>query len=100
MAELPSGTVTFMLTDLEGSTRLWEQRPALMEAALVAHDAILRDAVNAHRGAVVDHGGDGMCAVFASASDAVAAGLQFELGIAASGDAEAAGLLPRVALHT
>ena len=99
MAELPTGTVTFMLTDLEGSTRLWEERPAPMEQALVAHDAILREAVESHRGAVVDHGGDGMCAVFASASDAIAAGLQFALGIAASADAEAAGLRPRVALH-
>ena len=66
MAELPTGTVTFMLTDLEGSTRLWEERPGPMEAALVAHDAILREAVESARGAVIDHGGDGMCVVFAS----------------------------------
>src|SRR5262245_505981 len=99
MAELPTGTVTFMLTDLEGSTRLWEERPAPMEQALVVHDEILRESVASHRGAVVDHGGDGMCVVFASASDAVAAGLEFLLNIAASADAETAGLLPRVALH-
>ena len=99
MAELPTGTVTFMLTDLEGSTRLWEERPGPMEAALVAHDAILREAVESAGGAVVDHGGDGMCVAFASASDAVAAGLQFALGIAASDEAAVAGLLPRVALH-
>ena len=99
MTALPSGTVTFLFTDLEGSTRLWEERPGPMEAALVAHDAILRESVESTRGAVVDHGGDGMCAVFASASDAIAAGLQFELRIAASDEAEVAGLLPRVALH-
>ena len=67
MAELPTGTVTFMFTDLEGSTRLWEERPELMEAALVAHDAILRESVELAGGAVVDHGGDGMVAVFTSA---------------------------------
>ena len=43
MAELPSGTVTFLFTDLEASTRLWEQYPDAMNAALARHDALLRD---------------------------------------------------------
>ena len=49
MAELPSGTVTFLFTDLEGSTRLWEEHPEAMRGALARHDAILRDAVEAAR---------------------------------------------------
>ena len=45
MTELPSGTVTFLFTDLEGSTRLWEEFPEAMRGALARHDEILRDAV-------------------------------------------------------
>jgi hypothetical protein len=47
VAELPSGTVTFLLTDLESSTRLWEELPEAMTDALTRHDEILRDAVDA-----------------------------------------------------
>ena len=46
MAELPLGTVTFLFTDLEVSTRLWEQEPEAMRGALARHDEILRDAVD------------------------------------------------------
>jgi predicted ATPase/class 3 adenylate cyclase len=99
MASLPTGTVTFMFTDLEGSTRLWEERPESMEAAMVAHDALLRESVESSGGMVVGQGGDGMFAVFASASDAIAAGVRFELRIAAGDSADVSGLLPRVALH-
>ena len=48
MAKLPSGRSTFFMTDLEGSTRLWEEQPAPMEAALVADDAILRETVESN----------------------------------------------------
>ena len=71
MAELPSGTVTFLFTDLEGSTRLWEEQPDAMRAALARHDAILREAISAHHGHVVKTTGDGFHAVFARADDAV-----------------------------
>jgi class 3 adenylate cyclase len=50
VAELPSGTVTFLFTDLESSTRLWEEMPEAMAEALARHDEILRDAVDAHEG--------------------------------------------------
>ena len=50
MAELPSGTVTFLFTDLESSTRLWEEHPDAMQPALARHDEILRDAIAASRG--------------------------------------------------
>jgi class 3 adenylate cyclase len=53
VAELPTGTVTFLFTGLEGSTRLWEQHPDAMRAALERHDEILRRAVVQHEGHVV-----------------------------------------------
>ena len=56
---LPSGTVTFVFTDLEGSTRLWEEHPAAMQAALARHDEILRAVIGAHGGSVVKTTGDG-----------------------------------------
>ena len=76
MAELPTGTVTFLFTDLEGSTRLWEEHPDAMRDALARHDEILRDAVRQHDGHVVKTTGDGLHAAFAVASDAVAAALE------------------------
>ena len=75
MPELPTGTVTFLFTDLEGSTRLWEEHHELMRGALARHDEILRDAVEKHDGRVVKTTGDGLHAVFAVAPDAVAAAL-------------------------
>ncbi len=73
MVDHPAGTVTFLLTDIEGSTRLWEADPAVMREALAAHDRILRSAVDAAGGWLFKHTGDGVCAAFASAPDAVAA---------------------------
>jgi len=64
MVELPSGTVTFLFTDLETSTRLWEERPeAAMSDALGRHDAILHGAVERHGGVVYSEMGDGIAAV-------------------------------------
>src|SRR5262249_54061372 len=82
MQALPTGTVTFLFTDLEGSTRLWEEQPSAMALALPRHDAILRRAVESHDGAVVKSTGDGVHAVFVAAPDAVAAAIdaQLELG--------------------
>ena len=73
MAELPSGTVTFLFTDLEGSTGLWEAHPDAMRAALARHDELVGGAIEARRGYVVKSTGDGFLAAFASAADAVAA---------------------------
>ena len=65
MAELPSGTVTFLFTDIEGSTRLWEEHPDAMRDALARHDELLREAIEAHGGYVVKTTGDGFHAAFA-----------------------------------
>jgi class 3 adenylate cyclase len=69
------GTVTLLFTDIEGSTRLWEQHPQAMSEALARHDAILIDAVKSSGGYVVKTTGDGLFAVFARAEAAVAAAL-------------------------
>jgi predicted ATPase len=73
MADTPSGTVTFLFTDIEGSTRRWEQDPEAMRTALAAHDEVLRSAVENEGGFLFNHTGDGICAAFSSANDAVAA---------------------------
>ena len=73
MAELPTGTLTFLFTDLERSTGLWEEHPEAMKQALSRHDEILRGAVEAHQGHVVKTTGDGVHAVFASAHEALGA---------------------------
>src|SRR5690349_16681968 len=83
MAELPAGTVTFLFTDLEGSTRLWRDHPEAMKPALARHDAILRDVIAEHSGHVVKMTGDGAHAVFATASDAVAAAVDAQLAFEA-----------------
>ncbi len=72
----PSGTVTFLLTDIEESARLWESAPADMAIAVQAHDVIVRSAIERHGGYVFDAGGDGFCAAFSSAVDAVLAAVE------------------------
>ena len=52
MPELPAGTVTFLFTDIEGSTRLWEAHPDAMRLALARHDALLKAAIESHGGLV------------------------------------------------
>jgi predicted ATPase/class 3 adenylate cyclase len=73
--------VTFLFTDIEGSTRLWDQRPREMRAALARHDRILRDAIAAHGGFVFSHGGDGVAAAFQRAGDALLAAIEAGRGL-------------------
>jgi class 3 adenylate cyclase len=70
---LPSGIVTFLFTDIEGSTRRWEADPEVMRAALAIHDEVVRTAIEAVGGRVFKHTGDGVCAVFTSPRAAVEA---------------------------
>src|SRR6476620_11145745 len=94
----PMGVVTFLFTDIEGSTRRWEADADGMRLALAAHDDILRDAVEAHGGWLFKHTGDGVCAAFASPQPAVDAAiaaqraleLPVRMGIA-TGEAELRG---------
>src|SRR5260370_33555096 len=75
MTELSTGTVTFLFTDIEGSTRLWEQHPEAMPAALTRHDALAAAVIAQHAGTLVKSRGEGdsLFAVFAHAHAAVAA---------------------------
>jgi predicted ATPase/class 3 adenylate cyclase/DNA-binding CsgD family transcriptional regulator len=93
----PSGTVTFLFTDIDDSTRLWESMPADMAAAMHVHDGILRSAVERHGGHVFATEGDGFRVAFSSAVDAVTAAIesQRELGVA-----DAIPFAVRMALHT
>ena len=69
----PSGTVTFVFTDVEGSTALWQDHTRAMAAALARHDEIVRGAIELQHGYVFSTAGDAFAAAFASATDAVAA---------------------------
>jgi predicted ATPase/class 3 adenylate cyclase len=100
MAELPSGTVTFLFTDVEGSTRLWEEHPEAMRSALARHDEILRGAVAAHRGSVVKTTGDGLHAAFVTASDATTAAIDAQCLLLAEPWPLPDGLRVRMGLHT
>src|SRR5437588_11675179 len=72
---LPTGTVTFLYTDIEGSTRRWEQSPDAMKAAVERHDTILREAIEANGGTVFRTMGDAFCAAFPTAPQALSAAL-------------------------
>jgi class 3 adenylate cyclase len=75
MAELPTGTVTFLFTDIEGSTRHWEQNAQAMQAALARHDVLLRSLIEDNGGHVFKTMGDAFCAAFPAASQALQAAL-------------------------
>jgi predicted ATPase/class 3 adenylate cyclase len=99
---LPAGTVTFLLTDIEGSTRLWETVPEAMEVALERHNQLLTTVIEEHGGAVVTARGEGdsFFAVFPSAVAAVEAAGQCQLALAAEAWPEGAVLRVRMGLHT
>ena len=80
-AAAPSGVVTFLFTDVEGSTRRWEADAEGMRAALAAHDEVLRTAIEAHGGWLFKHTGDGVCAAFASPRSAVDAAVAAQRGL-------------------
>ena len=100
IGEPPSGTVTFLFADIEGSTRLWEQDPDGMPAALTQHDEILRAAVESCGGHVVKTTGDGLFAVFARADSAVAAGLAAQRSLASATWGVPGRLRVRMGVHT
>jgi predicted ATPase/class 3 adenylate cyclase len=97
--EPASGTVTFLFTDVEGSTRLWERFPEAMTAALERHDRLLQAAVAASGGQVVKTTGDGIMAVFSSAAAAVRACLAAQRDLAAEPWGPTGPLRVRMGLH-
>jgi predicted ATPase/class 3 adenylate cyclase len=102
MRDLPSGTLTFFLTDIEGSTRLWEQHPQAMEAALARHDTLAAQLIAQHGGTVVKHRGEGdsLFAVFSRAMDAASAAAALQSAFQSEPWPEGLSLQVRMALHT
>jgi predicted ATPase/class 3 adenylate cyclase/transcriptional regulator with XRE-family HTH domain len=101
-AALPAGTLTFLLTDIEGSTPLWEQHPAAMQAAIARHDALLAELLARHGGRQVkDRGeGDSILAVFTSPSAALAAACALQAALLAEPWPAHTPLRARMGLHT
>jgi predicted ATPase/class 3 adenylate cyclase len=97
---LPTGTVTFLFTDIEGSTTLWETHAALMRPALQRHDSLLRDIIEANQGYIFKTLGDGCCAAFAQPSAALSAALEIQQALLRETWETPAPLRIRVALHT
>ena len=100
MIDLPTGTITFFYTDIEGSTRLWERQPQAMHTALQRHDAILREAIEANDGQVFRTVGDAFCAAFPAAPQAVAAAAEAQRLLLAEDWQLESPLRVRIALHT
>ncbi len=97
---LPSGEVTFLFTDIEGSTQRWDRDRDAMQAAVRRHDAILRDVIERHGGSVFKTIGDAFCAAFPSAADAVHAALTAQRELAQTDFSAIDGLRVRMALHS
>jgi predicted ATPase/class 3 adenylate cyclase len=95
-AALPHGTVTFLFTDIEGSTQLWAYHARQMSAGVTRHEALLREAITAADGVIFKTVGDAVYAAFASALDAVTAAVEGQRALSA----EAWGLRVRMALHS
>src|SRR5215470_17964999 len=103
MSEVPTGTVTFLFTDIEGSTARWERHPQAMRAALARHDALLQEGIAAQGGVVVTERGEGdsFFALFARATDALAAACAVQLALVAElWPEDLAPVRVRMALHT
>jgi predicted ATPase/class 3 adenylate cyclase/TolA-binding protein len=100
MPSLPNGTVTFLFTDIEGSTKLWEQHPEAMRLALARHDALLRSAIEQHEGHIFKTIGDAFCAAFHTAPEALNAALAAQQTLISEPWPEAVTIKVRMALHT
>jgi YVTN family beta-propeller protein len=100
MAELPSGTVTFLFTDIEGSTALLKKLREAYDGALGDHQRLLREAAAAHRGTEIDTQGDSFFFAFARAGDAVAAAAAAQRALAAHAWPVDGSVHVRMALHT
>ncbi|HXW52146.1 MAG TPA: adenylate/guanylate cyclase domain-containing protein [Candidatus Acidoferrales bacterium] len=97
---LPSGTVTFLFTDIEGSTERWERHREAMKDAVRRHEEILNAAIAAHGGAVFKTVGDAFCASFQTAPAAIAAALDAQRALLKEDFKSVEGLTIRTAIHT
>jgi predicted ATPase/class 3 adenylate cyclase len=99
MASPPTGTVTFLFTDIEGSTKLWEDNAPAMQAALARHDELLRLAIEEHGGYLFKTVGDAFCCAFPTAPDALEAALEAQRLLLKERWGESTTLRVRMALH-
>ncbi len=100
MTAWPTGTITLLFTDIEGSTRLWEQYPDAMRPALARHDELLRTAIEHEGGVVFKTIGDAFCAAFASANAALLAALAAQLALQREAWQTPDAIRVRMALHS
>ena len=98
-SNLPTGTVTFLFTDIEDSTKLWEQHPQEMLVAQARHNQILREAIESNKGYVFQVIGDAFCAAFRTAGDAVRAAVKAQLDLHAE-KWEVTPIKVRMGIHT
>lgn len=82
--EPPSGEITFLFTDIEGSTPLWRDRPEEMKKAVAEHDTAIRKVLDANEGYVFGVGGDGFFAAFSIPANALSAAITLQTGFADS----------------
>jgi excinuclease ABC subunit B len=99
MANLPAGTVTFLFTDIEESTRLWERHPEAMKVALRRHNDIVQAAIEGHTGYIFKTMGDAFCAAFASAPEALSAAVEVQRSLHAE-PWDGVEIRVRIGLHT
>jgi predicted ATPase/class 3 adenylate cyclase len=100
MSMLPSGTVTFLFTDIEGSTRLWQENSQAMAISHARHDAILRDSIESNHGYIFQIVGDSFSAAFHTAADGLRAVLCAQRSLQKEEWGETRALLVRMGLHT
>lgn len=98
-AALPTGVVTFLFSDIEGSTQRWEAHPEEMKAAVARHEQIMNGAIARHHGYVFKLMGDAFCAAFAAAPYAIAAACDAQRSLAAEDFSSVDGLRVRMGLH-
>src|SRR5438552_14044607 len=98
--KMPEGTITFLFTDIEGSTRLWEKYPRAMQAAIARHDTLLREAIEHNDGYVFKTVGDAFCAAFPTAPQALDAALAAQRALNSADWEPTGSIKARMALHT
>lgn len=96
----PTGNVTFLFSDIEGSTQRWEAYTEAMKGAVARHEALVGEAIGRHGGYVFKSLGDAFCAAFHSAPDAIAAAAEAQRALAAEDFSAVDGLRVRMGLHT
>ncbi|HLW38467.1 MAG TPA: adenylate/guanylate cyclase domain-containing protein [Candidatus Eremiobacteraceae bacterium] len=97
---LPTGTVTFLFSDIEGSTERWERHRAEMKAAVAQHEQLMQAAIAAHDGYVFKTMGDAFCVAFRTVPDAISAALDAQRALQEQDFARVDGLKVRMAIHT